>query len=93
MRHRVLPRLAGLLPELPVTLLGLAIGLASAQAACSGTYDGEPPAGTEGSELDASPGDAQGDAPSQDSDADRADGMSYGDGYGKEDASGDASGH
>ncbi|HEY1695993.1 MAG TPA: hypothetical protein VGG39_27690 [Polyangiaceae bacterium] len=92
MRDRLFPELAGLLPRLPVSLLGLAIALASAQAACSGTYEGEPPAGTEGSDLDASPGDAQSDGPSQDSDADRADGMSYGDGYGKEDASGDASG-
>jgi hypothetical protein len=91
MRDRVFPGLAGLLPQLPIALLGLAIALASAQVACSGAYDGEPPAGTEGSELDASPGDARSDAPSQDSDADRADGMSYGDGYGKEDASGDAS--
>lgn len=79
--------LIAFLPRLPVSLLGLAIAVSAAQAACSGAYDpqADPLERADGGLADAQVVDI--DAPSEDSAADRADGMSYGDGYGKEDAS------
>jgi sulfatase modifying factor 1 len=92
MRARREWKLAVLLPRLPVPLLGLAIAASSVQASCVGGYDEGPDLplvdGGHHSDFDVAPADATGsDAPSEDSADDRADGMSYGDGYGK-DASG-----
>jgi hypothetical protein len=83
--------LLALLPRLPVPLLGLLLVSYSLLTACVGMVDGatdtdvgvEPPRVT----ADAGVGDA-GDAPSEDTDADRADGMSYGDAYGDLDGGG-----
>ncbi len=73
--------LVALLPRMPVPVLGLLLVSYSVLTACTGMVDGiepEPPnlLGDAGAP----------DAPSEDSDADRADGMSYGDAYGDLDA-------
>jgi hypothetical protein len=73
------------LSRIPVPLLGLVIAVSSIQAACSGLVDmsepGEEDGGINRPDARATDGDAAEDAPSEDSAADRADGMSYGDGY------------
>jgi sulfatase modifying factor 1 len=92
-------KLAALLPRLPVPLLGVLIAVSSVQASCTGNVDesADTPVvdGGHHSDFDValfgdghvSGSDAPFDSPSEDSPEDRADGMSYGDGYGK-DASG-----
>jgi hypothetical protein len=81
--------LADVLPRLPVPVLGLLLVSYSLLTACTGMVDGaageevgtEPPRVTaDAGVADAASGDP--DAPSEDTDADRADGMSYGDAYG-----------
>ena len=77
--------LLALLPRLPVPVLGLLLASYSLLAACSGADDGGAPGAIVSlPRVTADAGVA--DAPSEDSDADRADGMSYGDGYGAPDA-------
>ena len=64
-------KFAALLPRIPVLVLGLVIAASSVQASCGGTED------TGGGDA------ATSDSPSEDSPANRADGMSYGDAYGQ----------
>jgi formylglycine-generating enzyme len=92
--------LAALLPRVPVAALGFVVATSAVHASCSGpgTMGGTDagadaaPTGSDGSTRHGSGVDSAGDdaseidAPSDDSAADRADGMSYGDGYGKADA-------
>jgi hypothetical protein len=80
---------AALLPRVPVAGLGLVIAASAIQASCTGTVDDE--GAEDGGRRDASPLDSSSfDVASQDSPADRADGMSYGNGYGPADAHEDA---
>jgi hypothetical protein len=80
------------LTRIPVAALGVVIAASALQASCSGQMDddGLTDAGrADGAAADGPGADAdaaKADSPSEDSPADRADGMSYGDGYGKEDA-------
>ena len=85
-------QVAALLARVPVAALGVVIAASALQASCNGQMDddtltdaGQPDGA--GVDADAS---STADSPSEDSRADRADGMSYGDGYGKEDAHEDA---
>jgi hypothetical protein len=79
-------KLAAVASRLPIAILGLAIALSSLQASCSDAVDATSLDDSEGDAAaapDRGTGDGapRADAPSMDSDADRADGMSYGDGY------------
>jgi hypothetical protein len=82
------PNVAALLARVPVAVLGVAIASSALQASCDASSGG----GTwedafDGADADASGVDATSiDSPSDDSPEDRADGMSYGDGYGPTDA-------
>jgi len=77
MRARRESKIAAQLARVPVALLGVAITASAVQASCVGSMDDvAPDAGA----------DSPADSPSQDSRADREDGMSYGDGYGGQDA-------
>jgi len=79
------PNVAALLARIPVAALGVVIAASALQASCSGGLDAGNPldvADAAGRDADA----ASADSPSEDSRADRADGMSYGDGYGAMDA-------
>ena len=74
-------KLAAILARVPVPLLGMAIAASALQTACSGASDtGLGRVGADADVGDADTADTA-DSPSQDSPADRADGMSYGDGY------------
>jgi hypothetical protein len=81
-RLRLHALLAALFVRLPVSLLGLAIAASALQASCGGSTDH---AGSSDDHVGAGPvvvdAGAYHDAPSEDSSDDRADGMSYGDGY------------
>ena len=83
---------AALFARVPVAALGVAIAASALQASCTassggGTWEYAFDAAAEGAEADASGVDVTSvDAPSDDSAEDRADGMSYGDGYGPMDA-------
>jgi hypothetical protein len=84
----VRPRLALLFARLPVPVLGALIALSALQASCSGEDDDRLVAPDERGMSDAPAAHdradaevATPDAPSMDSAEDRADGMSYGDGY------------
>jgi hypothetical protein len=70
-------RVAALLPRVPVAALGVVIAASALQASCNGTVDDSGPEDG-GRDEDA--------LSSEDSAADRADGMRYGDGYGGRDA-------
>lgn len=67
-------------------LLGGVLAASAAQTSCGGVVEMDIESIDGGLNTDASRVDAQEDAPSEDSPADRADGMSYGDGYGPTDA-------
>jgi formylglycine-generating enzyme required for sulfatase activity len=72
-------KVAALLTRVPVAALGIVIAASALQASCSGeTDDGNL---TDAGRVDAA---SNADSASEDSRADRADGMSYGDGYGKD---------
>ena len=76
---------AALLARVPVAVLGVAIAASALQASCNASSGG----GTWEDAFDGAAEDADAssiDAPSDDSPEDRADGMSYGDGYGPTDA-------
>ena len=75
-------RLASLFSRIPVPLLGLVIAVSSLQASCGGVPDAEIAGATSPDARDVADAGVA-DAPSDDSPEDRADGMSYGDGYGK----------
>ena len=81
---------AALLPRVPVAALGVVIAASALQASCSSGSSDEMPTQDRGhgEETDASPFDSSSFdvSPSDDSPTDRADGMSYGDGYGATDA-------
>ncbi|MGH7296624.1 MAG: hypothetical protein ACRELB_16920, partial [Polyangiaceae bacterium] len=79
MLGRRVVKLAALLLRLPVPLLGLAIATSAVQASCGG--ENAQDVGDASADAASTDGDASHDAPSQDSPEDRADGMSYGDGY------------
>ncbi len=88
------PNVAALLARVPVAVLGVAIAGSALQASCNASSGGggsEDAAfdDAEGADADASGDVSSIDAPSDDSPEDRADGMSYGDGYGPMDAQGD----
>jgi len=85
MRSRRPSSVAALLPRIPVAALGVVIAVSALQASCSGETDMGPLDNLLDGGRDAD-GASPPDAPSEDSREDRADGMSYGDGYGKEDA-------
>ena len=77
-------RLASVLARLPVPVLGALIALSALQASCSGTDDAADPPDAWDAPAVRDRADAEvstPDAPSMDSAEDRADGMSYGDGY------------
>lgn len=81
------PNVAALLARVPVAMLGVAIAGSALQASCNASSGG---GGSGDAALDDADTDASSlDAPSDDSPEDRADGMSYGDGYGPMDAQGD----
>jgi hypothetical protein len=72
--------LAALLARVPIPLLGLVIAASSVQASCGGVSDtGITDVGKDAQASDGHPSPADG--ASEDSREDRADGMSYGDGY------------
>jgi formylglycine-generating enzyme required for sulfatase activity len=73
---------AALLSGLPIAALGLVLAASALQASCSGGTDAGDVTDAADTQSDA----AGVDSPSDDSDMDRTDGMSYGDGYGKPDA-------
>jgi hypothetical protein len=78
-----------LLARVPVAALGVVIAASALQASCTGDTDNENPMDAAVAEGDAS----RADSPSEDSRADRRDGMSYGDGYGGMDAHGATDAH
>jgi hypothetical protein len=73
-------KVAAMLCRIPVPLIGLLIAASSLQASCGGVPDADVTEVTD-ARIPADAGVV--DAPSDDSPEDRADGMSYGDGYGK----------
>lgn len=73
--------LTAMLSRLPIPLLGLAIALSAAQASCGGIVDDGGVPEWVGADPEVTDADVPTDAASDDSDANRADGMSYGDGY------------
>jgi hypothetical protein len=80
MRRRRESNLVALLARLPIPLLGLMIAVSSAQASCGGVADtGITDVNKDAQASDGHPSPADG--ASEDSREDRADGMSYGDGY------------
>jgi hypothetical protein len=84
MPARRVSSVAAWLPRVPVASLGVVIAASALQASCSGTMDddiGGGDAGRRGADAALLDG-----PPSEDSPSDRADGMSYGDGYGSRDA-------
>lgn len=81
--------LVALLTRVPVAALGVAIAASALQASCNQSSGGGGPSDAAEDQADAEAEDADAsnsDAPSEDSPEDRADGMSYGDGYGPVDA-------
>jgi hypothetical protein len=86
MRDRRKSKLAVILGRAPVVLLGGVLATSAAQTSCGGVVAMDIENLDGGLNTDAARVDAQEDAPSEDSPADRADGMSYGDGYGPTDA-------
>jgi hypothetical protein len=80
MRERPGSKLVGVLPRIPVALLGLAIAASAVEAACVEMVDSG--GGTDQANPVVDTRDAGAPDASEDSPDDRADGMSYGDGYG-----------
>ena len=84
------PNVAALLTRVPVAVLGVAVAASALQTSCNASSGGGSwEDAAFGEDAEAADAYTSTDSPSDDSPEDRADGMSYGDGYGPMDAQGD----